>query len=159
LTPAAPLPAATSGWGAAEREREPFCPSPSILNLVASDGSTAEGGRELGLSGAPHSSQYCAPSRFSVLHRSHVIIVLEICDKRPNRDKFSICARELSYRTAGHSSAKVIYSPTRRLSRTIGTDWGDSPPVLDLAGVPSPRPKRRLRRGYLKLFSGFWRKS
>ena len=30
--------------------------------------------RELGFRGAPHSSQYCDPSRFSVLHLSHVII-------------------------------------------------------------------------------------
>jgi hypothetical protein len=28
----------------------------------------------LGLNGAPHSSQYCDPSKFSVLHRSQVII-------------------------------------------------------------------------------------
>src|SRR6185369_13736615 len=31
-------------------------------------------GRPFGLKGAPHSSQYCDPSRFSVLHLSHVIM-------------------------------------------------------------------------------------
>jgi hypothetical protein len=33
--------------------------------------------RRLGFNGAPHSSQYCEPSRFSVLHLSQVIIVLQ----------------------------------------------------------------------------------
>src|SRR5690242_20300698 len=32
--------------------------------------------RPFGRNGAPHSSQYCEPSRFSVLHLSHVIIVI-----------------------------------------------------------------------------------
>src|SRR5688572_23943237 len=74
LTPAFALPA-TSGCGTAARDREPFCPSGSALKRFAPEGWSPELDRGLGRSGAPHSSQYWAPSRFSVLHLSHVIMV------------------------------------------------------------------------------------
>src|SRR5918994_1659873 len=70
FTFAAALPEASSGCGTAEGVCEPFCPSPFIRIIFP----PATRGREFGLSGAPHSSQYWAPSRFSVLHRSHVIM-------------------------------------------------------------------------------------
>src|SRR5688572_7472587 len=62
-----PVPAANSGCpgdGACD-PFPPFC-SPRTVFL--------ELGRPLGRKGAPHSSQYCDPSRFSVLHLSQVII-------------------------------------------------------------------------------------
>ena len=88
LRPAAALPDATSGWGIWDGDREPFCPSASARNKPASGGSATEFCRELGpkfgLKGAPHSSQYWAPSRFSVLHLSHVIIVFGSLRLAPN---------------------------------------------------------------------------
>src|SRR5687768_11826824 len=49
---------------------EPLLPSGSAINPPAPGALE----RKLGLSGAPHSSQYCEPSRFSVLHLSQLII-------------------------------------------------------------------------------------
>src|SRR6185295_5827244 len=60
---AAALPA-SSGCGTCECERDPFCPSGSALNKLPVGGEECTFGRK----GAPHSSQYCEPSRFSVLH-------------------------------------------------------------------------------------------
>jgi hypothetical protein len=47
----------------------PSAPFRGLLWLAA--------GRPFGRKGAPHSSQYCEPSRFSVLHLSQVIIVVK----------------------------------------------------------------------------------
>jgi hypothetical protein len=67
-------------------------------------------GRPLGLSGAPHSSQYCEPSRFSVLHRSQVIIV----DKK-----------------ASHFSAKRIEraNASYRMESDASLECGDLSPL------------------------------
>lgn len=65
--PAETWPPANSGrWG--EGACTPFCPSPLPYGFWPSSW------RPFGLRGAPHSSQYCEPSKFSVLHRSQVII-------------------------------------------------------------------------------------
>lgn len=61
-------PAANSGLWLVEGLCEPFWPSPfspflTVPVIVL-----------FGLNGAPHSSQYCEPSKFSVLHLSQVII-------------------------------------------------------------------------------------
>jgi len=69
LSPAETRPAANSGcvpgWGA-------WLPLPPFAGLWC-----MVFGRPFGLRGAPHSSQYCDPSRFSVLHLSQVIIVVQ----------------------------------------------------------------------------------
>lgn len=59
---------ASSGCALGDGACDPFWPvcCPNIVFL--------ELGRPLGRNGAPHSSQYCEPSRFSVLHLSQVII-------------------------------------------------------------------------------------
>src|SRR5215210_6825141 len=67
--PAETRPAANSGCAPADGAWLPFRPSVPF-NGVLSTGV----GWPFGLKGAPHSSQYCEPSRFSVLHLSQVII-------------------------------------------------------------------------------------
>ena len=88
LTAVALLLDATSGWGIWDGDREPFCPSCSARSKPAPGGSVTAFGRELGpkfgLKAAPHSSQYWAPSRFSVLHLSHVIIGFGTLRLAPN---------------------------------------------------------------------------
>jgi hypothetical protein len=53
--------------------------------------------RTFGFNGAPHSSQYCEPSRFSVLHLAHEIMVQQsrqlIIKPETVRGKNSILAR------------------------------------------------------------------
>jgi len=79
---------AISGWGTFAGDFEPFCPSGSALISRGPPGSGAaldrELGPELGLRGAPHSSQYCPPSRFAALHLSHVIMVFGSLRATPN---------------------------------------------------------------------------
>src|ERR1051325_4013245 len=68
--PAETRPAANSGRGFCVGAWLPLRPSvPCAGNLGGG------AGRPFGRKGAPHSSQYCEPSRFSVLHLSQVIIV------------------------------------------------------------------------------------
>src|SRR6266511_42556 len=62
--------AVNSGWTTLEGACEPFCPSE--LPLKPPKSGPLE--RRFGLKGAPQSSQYCDPSKFSVLHLSQVII-------------------------------------------------------------------------------------
>src|ERR1700730_13605072 len=60
------LVASSEGWGLLDTALRPlFSGAPPRADRSE---------RALGFSGAPHSSQYCEPSRFSVLHLSHVII-------------------------------------------------------------------------------------
>src|SRR6266545_1016165 len=69
------LPAATSGCGISAGECEPLFPSGSTLKMFMPEGFGPDPDDELGRSGAPHSSQYCPPSRFEDLHLSHVIMI------------------------------------------------------------------------------------
>src|SRR6266545_4789552 len=102
------LPAATSGCGISAGEWEPLFPSGSALNMFMPETFGPDPDDELGRSGAPHSSQYCPPSRLEDLHLSQVIMILEVCELHPIRDKFSISVLKRSSATAGHSSAKVF---------------------------------------------------
>jgi len=63
-----PEPPAGAGCALGDAACDPFWPG-CFPNIVF-----REFGRPLGRNGAPHSSQYCDPSRFSVLHLSQVII-------------------------------------------------------------------------------------
>jgi len=64
-----PVPPASSGCALGDDACDPFWPGCCPYTVFL------EFGRPLlGRKGAPHSSQYCDPSRFSVLHLSQVII-------------------------------------------------------------------------------------
>src|SRR5215470_8086323 len=87
------------------------CKAPDVALLPCDSGLGAEIPegleRALGLSGAPHSSQYCDPSRFSVLHLSHVIIRFQawLCADSFNKLAHAYALANLDF------SAKIAGAP------------------------------------------------
>src|SRR6185503_4085722 len=114
-----------------------------------------------GRKGAPHSSQYCEPSRFSVLHLSQVIIV--VVKKANHFSANSVSApMHLTLRISAFSAFKAL--STQRPQR-YAEERRDLPErVLTIDHSPASQNVARLRRGpricsKMKLFDKFPRNS
>jgi len=145
----------------------PFWPSPLLCGFCPSTG------RPFGLRGAPHSSQYCEPSRFSVLHLSQVIIdsrsrwprltILGL-EARPNSERILARNEFVRHAMSGVNAGSVIcvYIWASTNQRAIlcfkgfrRSERGAQRPIYPIA-VPSPRSIGRCAP-VLSLFP-VWRK-